>query len=62
MPATIREVKNAPLWTPSHGRACVGRIARIFLQQLFKHTECSWEDLLDTMNDRNWGRKSQKNP
>ena len=38
------------LWTPSHGRARVGRPGRTYLQQFC--TGCSMEDLPRTMDDR----------
>ena len=40
------------LWTPSHGRARVGRPARTYLQQLCTDTVCSLKDLLGAMDDR----------
>ena len=41
------------LWTPSHGRAIVGRPTRTYLQQLCTDTGCNLEDLPDVMDDRN---------
>ena len=35
------------LWTPAHGRACIGRHARNYLHQLSADTRCCWEDLPD---------------
>ena len=39
-------------WTPTHGRAKVGRPARTYIQQLCEDTGCSPEDLPKAMNDR----------
>ena len=44
-------------WTPSHGRAKSGRQARTNIQQLCEDTGCSPEDLLEVMNDREWGER-----
>ena len=46
------------LWTPSQGRACVRRLARIYQQKLYRDTKCSLEDLPEAMDDRDewWGR------
>ena len=40
------------LWTPSHGRAKVGRPGRTYMQQLCSDKGCSLEDLPGTMDDR----------
>ena len=40
------------LWTPTHGRAKAGRLARTYIQQLCEDTGCSPEDLPEAMNDR----------
>ena len=40
------------LWTPSYGRAKVGRPARNFIQQLCDDTGCSSEDLPEGIDDR----------
>ena len=40
------------LWTTTYGRAKAGRPARTYIQQLCEDTECSPEDLLEAMNDR----------
>ena len=45
-------ISNVLLWTPSHGRASVGRPARTYLQQLSKNTGCRLEDLPGAMDDR----------
>ena len=39
-------------WTPSHGRAKAGRLARIYIQQLCADTGCTPEDLPEAMDDR----------
>ena len=44
-------INDVLLWTPSHGRAKVGRPARTFLQQLCVNTGCSLEDLPGVMDD-----------
>ena len=38
-------ISDVLLWTPSHGRASVGRPTRTYLQQLCTDTWCSLEDL-----------------
>ena len=40
------------MWTPSHGRAKVGRPARINIQQLYVDTGRSLEDIHGAMDDR----------
>ena len=45
-------ISDVLLWTPSHGRAKVGRLARTYIQQLCEDTGCSPEDLPEAMNDR----------
>ena len=45
-------ISNFLLWTPPHGRASVGRPARTYQQQLCADTECSSENLPETMNDK----------
>ena len=40
------------LWTPSHGRAKVGRPARTYIQQLCEDSGCSPEEQPDALNDR----------
>ena len=50
-------ISDVLLWTPSHGRAKVGRTARTYIKQLCEDTGCSPEDLPDTMNDRERWRK-----
>ena len=50
-------IRDVLLWTPSHGRAKVGRSARTYIQQLCEDTGCSPEDLPDAMNDKERWRK-----
>ena len=45
-------ISDELLWTPSHGRAKVGRLARTYTQQLCTDTRCSPEDLPKAMDDR----------
>ena len=45
-------ISDVFLWTPSHGRAKVGRLTRTYIQQLCADTGCSLEDLLEVMDDR----------
>ena len=45
-------ISDVLLWTPSHGRAKVGRLARTYMQQLCEDTVCSPEGLPEAMNDR----------
>ena len=45
-------------WTPTYGRAKVGRPARTYIQQLCEDTGCSSEDLPEAMNDREKWRES----
>ena len=46
------------MWTPSHGRAGVGRPARPYLQQFCTDTGCSLGDLPNAMGDRDeWRQK-----
>ena len=55
-------ISDVLLWTPSYGRACVGRPARTYIQQRSADTKCSQEYLLGAMYDRDeWrGRESGK--
>ena len=50
-------ISDVLLWTSSHGRARVGRPARTFIQQLCADTECSPEDLLEAVDDREGWRE-----
>ena len=45
-------ISDVLLWTPSHGRAKTGRLARTLLQQLCANTERSLKDLPEAMDDR----------
>ena len=45
-------ISDVLLCTPTYGRAKAGRPARTYIQQLCEDTECSSEDLPETMNDR----------
>ena len=45
-------INDVFLWTPSQGRAGVGRPTRTFLQQLCTDTAYSLEDLWEAMDDR----------
>ena len=44
-------------WTPSHGRAMVGRPARTDIQLFCADTGCSLEDLLGAIDDRDTWRE-----
>ena len=51
-------IRDVLLWTPTHGRAKVGRPARTYIQQIWEDTGCCPEDLLRAMNDREeWREK-----
>ena len=39
-------ISDVLLWTPTHGRAKAGRLARTYIQQLCEDTGCCPEDLL----------------
>ena len=45
-------ISDVLLWTPTYGRAKVGRPARTYIQQLCEDTGCNPEDLPEAMNDR----------
>ena len=45
-------ISDVLLWTLTYGRAKAGRPARTYIQQLCEDTECSPENLLEAMNDR----------
>ena len=53
-------ISGVLVWTPSHGRAKAGRPARTYIQQLCADTECSPEDLPETMDDRDGWRERVK--
>ena len=50
-------ISNVFLWTPSDGRASVGRPARTYLQQLCTDIGCSMEDLLGAVDERDEWRE-----
>ena len=45
-------IRDALLWTPTHGQAKAGRPARTYIQQLCEDTGCCPEDLPRATNDR----------
>ena len=45
-------INDVHLWTPSHGRAGVGRPVRTYLQQVCKGTWCSLKDLPNAMDHK----------
>ena len=47
------------LWTPTYGRACVGRPARTYMHQVCVDTEYSLEDLPGVMDDRDGWRETE---
>ena len=52
-------ISDELLWTPSHGRAKAGWLARTYIQQLCEDTGYSPEDRLEAMNDRErWRERS----
>ena len=50
-------IRDVLLWTPTHGRAKVGRPARTYIQHLCEDTGCCPEDLPRAMNDRELWRE-----
>ena len=50
-------ISDILLWTPSHRRAKVGRLARTYIQQLCTDSRCSLEDLPGAMGDREGWRE-----
>ena len=44
-------ISDVLLWTPTHGRAKAGRLARTYIQQLCEDMGCCPEDLPEAMND-----------
>ena len=50
-------ISDVLLWTPSHGRAKVGRPSRTYLLHLCADTRCSLEDLQEAMDDRDEWRE-----
>ena len=45
-------ISDVLLWTPTYGRAKVGRPARTYIQQLCEDTGCSPEELPEAMNEK----------
>ena len=45
-------IRDVLIWTPTYGRAKVGRRARTYIQRLCEDTGCCPEDLPRAMNDR----------
>ena len=45
-------ISNVPIWTPSHGRASVGRPARTHLHHISTNSGNSLEDMHEAMDDR----------
>ena len=45
-------ISDVLLWTPSDGRAKVGRPARTYIQKLCEDSGCSPDDLPEAMNDK----------
>ena len=53
-------INDVLLWTPTYGRAKVGRPARTYIQQLCEDTGCSPEDFPGAMNDREKWRERER--
>ena len=51
-------ISDVLLWTPTHGRAKAGRLARTYIQQVCDDTGCFPEDLSRVMNDREEWRET----
>ena len=49
-------ISDVLLWTPTHGRANVGRLARIYIHHLCVDNGCNLEDQPGAMNDRDGWR------
>ena len=47
------------LWTLTHGCTSIGWPARIYLSQFYADIGCSLEDLLGSVNDRDWWRERE---
>ena len=45
-------ISDVLLWTPTHGRAKAGWLARTYIQQLCEDTGCCPEDLPEAMKDK----------
>ena len=55
-------ISDVLLWTPSYGRAKVGRPASTDIEQLYDDTGCSPEDLPEAMDDRDgWKERVRDN-
>ena len=52
-------ISDVLLWTPSHGRAKAGRLARTYIQHLCADTGYSPEDLLEAMDNRERWRERE---
>ena len=55
-------ISDILLWTPSHGRAQAGWLARTYIQQLFADTVCSLEELPEVMDSREGGGEGLGDP
>ena len=53
-------ITDVLLWTPTYGRAKVGRPARTYIQQRCEDTGCSPENLPEAMNDREKWREARE--
>ena len=51
-------ISDVLLWTPSHGWAKAGRLARTYIEQLCAYTGYSLENLPEAMNDRDGWRET----
>ena len=54
-------ISDVLLWSPSHGLAEAGRPAWTYIQQLCADSGCSFEDLLEVMNNREVLREKVRN-
>ena len=54
-------ISDVLLWTPSHGQAKAGRLARTYIQQLCADSRCRLEDLPEAMDDREGWRERVRN-
>ena len=50
-------ISDVLLWTPSHGRAKAGKLARTDIQQLCEDMGCSPKDRPEAKNDREGWRE-----
>ena len=48
----FEHISDIHQWTPSLGRAKVGRPARTYIQQICAHTRCNLVDSLETGGER----------